>query len=323
MEHICNFSIIIPIYNMEKYIDRCLESVLNQSYTEFEVWAINDGSTDKSREILKIYVERDKRIHLIDKDNGGIGSAVTEALKHVNNEYIIFLDSDDYLEINALEKIALSIKRNNEPDIVQFGLRMVDESGNIIKEERHGNYLIEGRNEILIDHFEKNATPSLACRSFKSDLFKEIIPVPSQNIGIDEILIVKLMYKAKRLISIDELLYNVFVRLGSVSRGVYSQERIKEFENVYRILFEFASNKVPFLKNYISIKYLKLLVGMICNLGLENSMFQEMKDKYDNCYKQVIHTSEYRRETISFRIGTGLFYHSPQIYILMKRGKKV
>lgn len=98
-------SVIVPVYNVEQYLRQCLDSILNQTYPEIEVLLINDGSTDASDEICREYAERDNRIRYFVKENGGLSDARNYALDRAEGEYVTFVDSDDFLMEQALEKL--------------------------------------------------------------------------------------------------------------------------------------------------------------------------------------------------------------------------
>lgn len=98
-------SIIIPIYNVEQYLSQCIESIITQTYTDFEVLLINDGSTDKSGEICDNYALKDSRIHVFHKKNGGVSSARNVGIEHATGEWINFIDSDDWISPDYLEKL--------------------------------------------------------------------------------------------------------------------------------------------------------------------------------------------------------------------------
>ena len=103
-------SIIIPIYNVESYLRKCLDSIIEQSFPYFELLLINDGSTDASTQICQEYVEKDDRIRYFEKENGGVSSARNFGIKHSRGEYITFIDSDDWIEPNYLEILYKTIK---------------------------------------------------------------------------------------------------------------------------------------------------------------------------------------------------------------------
>ena len=112
-------SVIIPIYNVEKYLSQCLESLLNQTYTDWEAICVNDGSSDGCEEIVKQYAERDPRIKIITQDNQGLSMARNNGLKKATGDYIYFLDSDDSIHPQCLEIAYLFAKEHNA-DLVNF-----------------------------------------------------------------------------------------------------------------------------------------------------------------------------------------------------------
>lgn len=115
-------SVIIPVYNVEPYLKESLDSVCNQTFKDIEIICVNDGSTDNSLQILEEYKKIDSRISIISKENGGLSSARNVGLRHAKGEYIYFLDSDDYLELNALKEVyELSVK--NDLDMLIFKLQ--------------------------------------------------------------------------------------------------------------------------------------------------------------------------------------------------------
>ena len=113
-------SVVIPVYNVEKYLAECLDSVIGQTLREIEIICVNDGSTDSSAAIAEEYVRRDSRVKLISQPNGGLSAARNTGMKAAKGEYIYFLDSDDYLTANALEELYRQSKEQ-ELDILYFG----------------------------------------------------------------------------------------------------------------------------------------------------------------------------------------------------------
>ena len=121
------FSIIVPVYNVEKYVKRCLDSIFNQTYKDFEVIVVNDGSTDKSMNIVKKY----KDVKIINEENRGLSHARNNGVKNARGDYILFVDSDDYINKDLLKELNKSL--NNNPDVVRFQVQSVDEYGNMTK----------------------------------------------------------------------------------------------------------------------------------------------------------------------------------------------
>ena len=121
MENTPFFSIIIPVYNVENYLEKCLDSVLCQSFPDFEIIAIDDGSSDNSLNLLKKYAAKDNRIHFIHKENGGLPAARNSGLYDACGKYIFFLDSDDTMCEDALQNAYIAIQQENFPDLLNTG----------------------------------------------------------------------------------------------------------------------------------------------------------------------------------------------------------
>lgn len=137
-------SIIIPVYNSEKYIERCIESVINQTYKNIEVVVVNDGSRDKSESIIREYLKKDKRIKLINQKNSGVSSARNNGIINAKGKYLTFIDSDDYYELDAIERL-YDIMKNSEYDLVRGNYRIVKndtaiETGNVNPENIEDYY---------------------------------------------------------------------------------------------------------------------------------------------------------------------------------------
>ena len=112
-------SIIVPVYNVEKYLSQCLDSLINQTMKEIEIICVNDGSKDKSLEILNEYAAKDERLVILDQQNSGVSVARNNALKHIRGEYYMFVDSDDWLDLDTCE-VAYSYAMNYKAEILMF-----------------------------------------------------------------------------------------------------------------------------------------------------------------------------------------------------------
>ncbi len=134
-------TIVLPYYNVGDYIDKCLNSLLNQTYRDFEVFCVNDGSKDHSDEIVQKYVNQDNRFRRFVKTNGGLSDARNFGLKYVDSEYVMFLDSDDYFELKLLEKCV------NKMIVDNCDLAIYDYNQLFIR---------ENRKELIREHFDEN-----------------------------------------------------------------------------------------------------------------------------------------------------------------------
>lgn len=145
------YSVIIPVYNSEKYLDKCLDSILNQGYEDFEIIVVNDGSTDSSDSIIKNYLEKDSRIKYFCKENEGVSAARNFGMKMASGEYILFVDSDDELFECCLEHINAYI--DNGYDIVVYPFEIIDENSYSVDYI----YYLNRQNDIFINSSEEKA----------------------------------------------------------------------------------------------------------------------------------------------------------------------
>ncbi len=140
-------SVIIPVYKVEPYLRRCVDSVLAQTFQDFEMILVDDGSPDDCGAICDEYAARDARIHVIHKENGGLSSARNAGLAAAQGEYIYFADSDDYIDPELLER---SLEGIQGYDMVSFDYRTVDEAGRVLRQYpyRHGSYSFSNEEEL-------------------------------------------------------------------------------------------------------------------------------------------------------------------------------
>lgn len=132
-------SVIIPVYNNEKYVEKCIRSVMEQTHTELEIIVINDGSKDNSLDILKKLAEEDARIKLISQKNAGVAAARNKGLDIASGEYLTFIDGDDYISQNYIEKLYQCAWQKNTEMLI-CGLKFVDESGKVLRVLVPGKY---------------------------------------------------------------------------------------------------------------------------------------------------------------------------------------
>lgn len=145
------FSIIVPVYNVENYLSKCIESIINQTNQEFELLLINDGTKDNSQKIIDTYVNKyPDKIQSFIKKNGGLSDTRNYGVERAKGEYIIFIDSDDYVDTHLLEKINAVIINDNKPDVIGYSLKRVDLNNNeleIIKKPEF--HLLSGKQAIF------------------------------------------------------------------------------------------------------------------------------------------------------------------------------
>lgn len=216
-------SVIIPVYKVEKYLKRCLESVVNQTYKNIEIILVNDGSPDKCGEICDAYARIDSRIKVIHKENGGLSSARNAALDIVSGEYIMFVDSDDWISEDSLEQLYEYI--DADYDIINFKFSFVKENSKELVEMH--NDIKDGYKCDLITYIDKLFSGELNFfiwnKLYKKNLFDEVRFPEGRNYE-DLATIYKLYFNAKSIIVTDYTLY--YYWLGN-SNSITSNSTVK------------------------------------------------------------------------------------------------
>ena len=203
-------SIIIPIYNHEKYLRECLDSVVNQTMNDIEIICINDGSTDGSLDILKEYAVQDDRIKVIDKENTGVGPSRNVGLECVSGEYVMFLDSDDILRNNACEVAYEKIKESNS-DILSFGWHVFTDTDNSVYKKISKDYKLVDKNISFLNNDWENALktdhPYLWNKIYKTDFIKGYRFLKIKFFAEDVDMIYKLFNRCNKITLIEDVLY--------------------------------------------------------------------------------------------------------------------
>lgn len=234
-------SVIIPIYNVQKYLTQCLDSVVNQTYKNLEIILINDGSTDKSGDICDQYKHKDSRITVIHKKNSGAADSRNFGLKIANGEFISFVDSDDYLDLNFYE---IMINNIDNADIVQCN-EFVFNTINISAAEKINSGVY---NNI---EFMKIYLDNWVCALLHNKLFRRCVikdKFYKSNIIDDEYFTYKCVLNAKYIKQIDNTLYYYRIRKSSLMRN----EKTIFLQNFDRI--DFLYKRFMYLKSFKELR---------------------------------------------------------------------
>lgn len=260
------YSIIIPVYNTEEYLEKCLNSVVNQTYKNFEVIIVNDGTEDNSQSIIDKYTKKYKFIKCIIQENQGLSIARNNGIKKACGKYFLLLDSDDYLDNKLLEVLDSEVQKNEAIDLIRFQIRNITDK---IKEYHEKPfYLLPGHEafqHIVKYHYIENACCYLYNREFfQKNNFKYKANIYHEDFGLTPIVI----EKANLVSSIDFLGYNYVERKSSIMTS-QSYDKVKkkvnDFYGCYLYLMK-EIGKIPgdhkvfksYLANSLIIKILEL-----------------------------------------------------------------
>ena len=229
-------SVIIPVYNVENYIDKCLNSLVNQTLDDIEIIVVNDGSPDNSQKIIDKYVKKyPKKVKSFIKKNGGQGSARNYGLKYATGEYIAYVDSDDWVELDMFEKMYDKAKESNS-DIVICGNNVISMDDKILKSESSIIYndidleIMLGKMAVWNKIYKKSILKNI---KFREKVWYEDIDFT-----------VKLLLNSKNISFVDEPLYNYLLRPGSTMNNSNVSRNLELIEAFDEILNYFKSNNI-------------------------------------------------------------------------------
>lgn len=237
-------SLIVPIYGVEKYIAKFAESALDQTYQDLQFIFVNDGTKDRSMEILRDlianrYAHLQSRIVIIDKENGGLPSARKAGLDVAEGEYVLFADSDDWMETDAVEKVMAKADETHA-DIIYFDL--IKEYGNRTSYKREREYTGATKDDFIVNMFNYKSFGYTVTKCFKRKLYTEnVIYFPKLGMHEDIYLMSQIIFHAKSLVHIPEALYHYrkdnpdsFCAQDSLKRHVSSTTNLLDLYEHYR-----------------------------------------------------------------------------------------
>ena len=287
------FSIIVPVYNVEKYIAECIESVLNQSFGDYELILVDDGSTDKSLQICKEYAQRNAdKIKLFHKENEGLLLTRRYGLKMSNGEYVVFLDSDDCLRNNALEELNRVIK-NKKYDVIQFnGSRKADFSiPFMLYKKAGGEWTGEYVRRLLCGTDSLNNMCLKCIKRSVIDIDADYTEFKTVRRGEDLLQMLPIADCANTFYYLDKILYYYRLNTESIT-GVTENVNKEEIAAVSRQLEKYAKKwgiseetvKIRMLKHYIVLA--KAILRSPTSFKHKKDCIKKMKNKehYLSCY---------------------------------------
>ncbi|WP_052399127.1 glycosyltransferase family 2 protein [Candidatus Francisella endociliophora] len=239
-------SVIIPVYNVQNYLVRCLDSVINQTYKNLEIILVNDGSTDNSLEICQQYIDKDSRIILINKNNGGLSSARNAGLEINKGKYITFIDSDDWVALDYINTLYQNIIDNNA-DISIVGFENVYDSN--VEDIPNTNKIKtfsqkEAVNKLILNKLETSACGKLFNSFFfKKNRFREGI------IFEDLEVMYKLFLSANKIVRNSSIKYFYFQRKSSIMGTAKNIKNIVKTSDTYIDIFV-SQNKFLIEKDF-------------------------------------------------------------------------
>ena len=267
-------SIIIPVYNVEKYLEKCIASVVNQTYTNLEIILIDDGSPDNCPTICDAWKERDSRIKVIHQENGGLSHARNEGLKLATGEFIGFVDSDDWIEPEMYE-ILLSSVEETGVDIAVCNYQSEHENSQTViqKPESLDKKIYTAIEALeLILSWKSFIRTIVWNKLFRSHLLSKIL-FPEGKLYEDIVWTPKIIGRSKKIVTIDLALYHYLFREESLSHNVHNLYSLKDMFELRNLRVEYIHEHYPSLENLAITEYQYLCCQKYIQISLKNNQF--------------------------------------------------
>ena len=310
-------SVIVPIYKVEKYIGKCVESIINQTHSNLEIILVDDGSPDTCGEICDAYAAKDTRVKVIHKENGGLSDARNAGIEVATGDYIGFVDSDDYIHSQMYEKLLGAILEHGA-DMSICSYECVDEEGEVITREN------PIRTEVLsnIAALEKLADPNwwyytIACdKLYKKKLF-DTVRFPKGKIHEDQFTVHELFYACEKIATITDKLYFYLQRNNSIMStriGISHLDDIEALCNRSDFYDTHGLNSLqPGLMQVLWSEYIGIVGSVKPNSALEWKRWKQVTKRT----KKV-----YFRWASGISLKNKLHMANPKLYLAAARVKK-
>lgn len=336
----CKVSVIVPVYNAERYLHKCIESIQNQTLKEIEIILVNDGSTDNSLSICLDYAKKDKRVVIIDKINNGVSSARNAGIEIAKGEYISFIDADDWIEPEMYEAMYNQIKsdqsnvcicnyveeRNGSTKLVSLNLPTNKDV--LVKPEIIKHLIL---NMIGPESANSNSQTIMGCvwrlLIDKNLLVRNNILFP---LGIpvmeDLIFCIDLLLKSEKVSINRGFYYHYIIHIGSATssyREDFDKIQLEVFSHIERALF--SHNVYDMAKNRLNIRYINMCISNIVNeIHKDNhtkNLFAKFRtvDKYckDKKLRDILSSIDFKCYTFRKKTVLIAFKHGISLYIFI------
>lgn len=288
-------SIIIPVYKVEKYLEKCIESVLKQTYTNLQIILVDDGSPDNCGKICDEYAKKDSRIEVIHKANGGLSDVRNVGISKAKGRYIGFVDSDDYIKEDMYE-ILLNLIKKYDADVSICNLYDVIDGNECIRNKENGirEYSrLDILKEVLLD---KNIQSYAWNKLYEKELFDEIkYPIGKKYEDIGTTFYV--FEKCNKIVVTSEPEYYYLKRSDSLVNNV-TESTVLDYTEIIIQRYLYTKENIKELKKYNNYYLAKTLITAHNDIELLGSISEKMQEKYKELYNLVYNIMKNDREDI-------------------------
>lgn len=310
-------SVIVPVYNVEDYIRRCIDSILNQSYKNFELLLIDDGSPDRCGDICDNYATRDNRVRVIHKINGGLSDARNVGIDIAKGSYLTFIDSDDWVHVDYIRSMyELAINRKAEIAVCGF----IKTSTEVKQDSSSEVRILEFSNVEALQHLTGKLYVPLVVtwgKLYKANLFRNI-RFPVGKIHEDEFTTYKLLYVANKVVYTPQVLLYYWQRSDSImGSGFKLKNRLHAMEAYQqRADFFHTINQLSLeSRTYLNLFYIAEEIYQHQNLFADD----DLKKDFLNNFRGLRVKLRRSKQTLKFRLYYEFYYITPRFALLIRK----
>lgn len=275
-------SIIVPVYNVEKYLEKCINSIINQTYQNLEIILIDDGSIDYSSKICDIFAEKDNRIRVIHKENEGVSVTKNLGIKISTGSYISFVDSDDYIDPRYIETLYKNLIEC-DADISTLSYKVIRKDGTIIQTGADGLNMQEDEIaiyediDIIKELLKQKTIKNFVCKLYKKSILCEF-PV---GVNYEDIIFsFEVLRKAKRVVYQNSCFYNYLKRKGSITATI-TEKNLIDFGNAIFDRYTQVKNTYPSLQKYNMYAFFESTMALSIKSVICDQQYSKVNDKLE------------------------------------------
>ena len=294
-------SVVVPVYNVENYLDKCIESLVNQTYKNIEIILVNDGSTDNSGQKCLEWAQKHDNIMCLEKKNGGLSDARNYAFKYCTGKYITFVDSDDYVDADYVELLYKNLK-DTDSDISCVNYICFYEDGIFEKKSIRSseNKVYNNINAIIETLYQDKISNAAWAKLYKIELFKDI-RFPFGKLCEDLGTTYKLFYKCNKICATEVHKYNYLQRNNSIMRSKFNVKKMDALEFALEI-YDFARDKDKKLREAAKVRICSECLGLL-NQMPKGNQYLEQKTYVKKVLKKYKNAALFNSKTnIKFKI---------------------
>ena len=276
-------TIVVPVYKVEKYIDRCIKSILNQTYKNLEIILVDDGSPDNCGKICENYAQKDKRIKVVHKENGGLSDARNAGISISNGKYISFIDSDDYIDPEYIELLYKTIKKDKS-DMAISSHKVIYENGTVLEKATKEESILKPKEVLKRILYDDGIDLSAWAKLYKIELFKEI-RYPKGRLFEDAATTYKLVDKCEKISIISRSTYNYIIRGNSITNVNFSEKKMDLIISTEEMC-KYVKKKYPDLEEATNRRLMYAYLSTLTQLVKSNEKNENAEKKLYGYIKQ-------------------------------------